>query len=84
VSVRVLFFASLKDALGCDEHLLEIGASLQMGALIDRLSAELGPEARSALTAESIRVAVNQELRNGAVEICDGDEVAFLPPVTGG
>jgi molybdopterin synthase sulfur carrier subunit len=84
VSVRVLFFASLKDTLGRDELLLETDAPMQLSAFIDRLADDLGADAREALTAESVRVAVNQELLNGEVAIHDGDEVAFLPPVTGG
>ena len=84
MSVRVLFFASLRDSLGCDEHMLEMNAPMELSAFIDRLAAELGAAAREALTAESVRIAVNQELLNGTTRICDGDEVAFLPPVTGG
>lgn len=98
MSVRVLFFASLRDALGCDEHTLKVDAPMELSVFIDRLSSELGPAAREALTAESVRIAVNQELLNGSLFsregslssregstlIRDADEVAFLPPVTGG
>ena len=39
----------------------------------------------AALTAENVRIAVNQEFIDGeAAELRSGDEVAFLPPVTGG
>jgi molybdopterin synthase sulfur carrier subunit len=79
-----LFFASLKDSLGRDEHLLEMNAPMELSIFIDRLAAELGAAAREVLTAESVRIAVNQQLLNDTVRICDGDEVAFLPPVTGG
>lgn len=84
MSVRVLFFASLRDELGCGELALEIDAPIELSVFIDRLSAKLGAVARAALTAESVRIAVNQELINGPMMICDADEVAFLPPVTGG
>jgi molybdopterin synthase sulfur carrier subunit len=33
---------------------------------------------------ESLLVAVNMEYAKGDVELKDGDEVAFFPPVTGG
>lgn len=32
----------------------------------------------------SIRVAVNAELRHGNAPLADGDEIAFLPPMSGG
>jgi molybdopterin synthase sulfur carrier subunit len=33
---------------------------------------------------QRLRAAVNQEHTNWSAEICDDDEVAFFPPVTGG
>jgi len=36
------------------------------------------------LTAENVRVAVNQEMVNGDLQVRNGDEIAFFPPVTGG
>lgn len=32
----------------------------------------------------TVRVAVNQEYADLAQQVKDGDEIAFLPPVTGG
>jgi len=84
MSVTVLFFASLKETLGRERLSIELPVKLELSAFIDRLAEELGPQAHQALTAESVRVAVNQELLNGSGVIGDGDEVAFLPPVTGG
>ena len=34
--------------------------------------------------AENVKVAVNQALISGPIVLTDGDEIAFLPPVTGG
>jgi molybdopterin converting factor small subunit len=36
------------------------------------------------LTAENIRIAVNQNIIGEDIGVTDGDEVAFFPPVTGG
>jgi molybdopterin synthase sulfur carrier subunit len=84
MTVRVLFFASLKEAVGCESLSIDLPEQLELSAFIDRLAEQLGAHAHQALTSESVRVAVNQELRNGPQVISDGDEVAFLPPVTGG
>jgi sulfur-carrier protein len=85
VSVEVKFFASLKEAAGCDAIRLELNSSsCELPELIAMLKARLSSAAFTALTAESVRVALNQELQNGPFIITSGDEVAFLPPVTGG
>jgi molybdopterin synthase sulfur carrier subunit len=36
------------------------------------------------MTADSLLVAVNQEVTDWSQQIKDGDEIAFFPPVTGG
>ena len=84
MSIRVLFFASLRDTIGQSECELDAVEALDLSRLLEQLAERFGPSALEALTAESVRVAVNQELRNGSALIRDGDEVAFLPPVTGG
>ncbi|MGB1686261.1 MAG: MoaD/ThiS family protein [Pseudomonadales bacterium] len=48
------------------------------------LAVEKGENWREALTAENVRVAVNQELVKGNPRVKPGDEIAFFPPVTGG
>lgn len=62
------------------------GSSLRLNALLAALKPALGADGYAALTAENVRIAVNQEFVEGAarVELKPGDEVAFLPPVTGG
>ena len=37
-----------------------------------------------ALLDPSVRIAVNAELGHGNAPIADGDEIAFLPPMSGG
>jgi MoaE-MoaD fusion protein len=81
VRIQVLFFGQLKDATGCAERSLEVEAGATAGAVFDRLAGE--HERLGALKA-SILMAVNQEYATGAVVLKEGDEVAFLPPVSGG
>ena len=84
VDTRILFFASLREATGTDELKVSIAAPVTLDELLGRLRDRLPEAAMSALTAENVRLAVNQTLLNGPVTIRPGDEVAFLPPVTGG
>ena len=79
--VRVLYFASLRERAGadCDEIDLPAGASLlDAVASATRLRPGIG-----ALDA-SIRYARNLELSDTSTLLADGDEVALLPPVSGG
>ena len=84
MSVRVLFFASLKDALGRDEITLELTEPVPLEDLLGLLRPCLPAAGFAALTADNVRVAVNQTLAASVVQIAPGDEIAFLPPVTGG
>ena len=84
MSVRVLFFASLKDALGTDEITLELTEPVSLEGLLGSLRPCLPAAGYTALTAVNVRVAVNQTLAADVPQIVPGDEVAFLPPVTGG
>ncbi len=87
--IRVLFFASLREAAGMDAwtYSPDVAASpLRLSSVLAALKPALGPDGYAALTAENVRIAVNQEFVDGAarIDLKSGDEVAFLPPVTGG
>lgn len=72
----VLFLGRLQDAAGAGERSVEYQADV--AALIDSFEAGLA----DALRSDKVRVAVNGVF--GATALADGDEVAFLPPVSGG
>ena len=82
--VEVLFFASLREEVGRATLSLPLDQPVALPQLLARLQDCLSATACAALTAGSVRVAINQELVSGAVVVRPGDEVAFLPPVTGG
>lgn len=84
MTVKIVFFANLREALGVDSVDLQISGSCSVSALISQLADRQSPEWLDMLTAENIRVAVNQDMINEDVDVVDGDEVAFFPPVTGG
>jgi molybdopterin converting factor subunit 1 len=83
-NVEVLFFADLRESVGRERIEVRAGSAPSVSGLLRHLGDLLGAQASAALTAESVRVAVNQELISGDVVLAPGDEVAFLPPVTGG
>ena len=84
VSVKVVFFASIREELDCSELRLELPSGSRITALINHLTEHHGEPWQQALTAENVRIAVNTELTREDCEVEDGDEVAFFPPVTGG
>jgi molybdopterin converting factor subunit 1 len=79
--VRVLYFGVLKDAFGRDGEAMELvdGASVA-----DLIAVCRGRYAGAAGVWGSMAVAVNQEYARAGAVLKDGDEVALLPPVSGG
>lgn len=79
--VKVLFFGRLKEIVGQAEDSIEIADGAPIEALFSRYGAS-HPELarfRSSLVASR-----NQEFAAWATPLHTGDEVAFLPPVSGG
>jgi molybdopterin synthase sulfur carrier subunit len=78
--VKLVFIGRLEDIAGAPERLVQSASSL------DALLAGLEPDLASALRGDRVRLAVNGRVvvDRGAVVLADGDELAFLPPVSGG
>jgi len=82
--VKVLYFASLREALGSAGEELALPAGVAtLGALRDHLAARGGPWVALTQT-KNLRCAVNQRMVGFDAAVSDDDEVAFFPPVTGG
>ena len=82
MSVKVLYFASLKEALSMSGETVELPADVAtVGALRDWLVAQGREELASA---KNLRCAVNQNMAGLDAAVKEGDEIAFFPPVTGG
>lgn len=79
--IKVLFFGLLKDVCGRAEDALELPAGSTTGSVFEHY-AESIPKLRG--MAASIVLARNQEFAKPVDLLSDGDEVALLPPVSGG
>jgi MoaE-MoaD fusion protein len=81
MQVRVLFFGQLKDIVGVAQE----DAELSEGAHVEDLFERYGRRfPKLAEFRPSIAASVNQEYATWRSPLTSGDEVAFLPPVSGG
>lgn len=81
ITLRVLFFARLADLAGRRETSLTLPAAATAGDALDRLVAayrDLAP------LRHQIALAVNMAYVPAAEILRDGDELALIPPVSGG
>ena len=79
--LRIVYFALLRERLGRSEEALELAAGSTVADAVAALTARhavLGGLSRSLL------LAVNQALVPADFPLSDGDELALLPPVSGG
>jgi molybdopterin converting factor subunit 1 len=79
--VKVLFFGMLKDITGRAEDQLDLENGATLGRVFDHYSSRF-PRLRE--MAGSILLARNQEFAEPSAPLAGGDEIAFLPPVSGG
>ena len=81
--VRVLYFGVLTEAFCCREATVE----LQLGATVAELVSVLQADSSNQTSEElwsRLAVAVNREYAKREDVLREGDEVALLPPVSGG
>jgi len=84
MSLKIVYLARLRDAFGCSTESLDAGANPTLEALLGNLRARGGAWAHELAAGRAVRVAINHDLASGPTALRDGDEIAFLPPVTGG
>jgi len=83
--VTLLYFAWVRQKIGKGEEQLALPASVHDVASLMAHLKTCGPGYADAFADPSrLRVAVNQRHGGFDVQITEGDEVAFFPPVTGG
>ena len=86
VTVRLVYLARLRDAFGASgESFAVAGDPPTVATLLAALRARGGAWSDELAGGHTeVRVAVNHELAPAATVLAQGDEVALLPPVTGG
>jgi molybdopterin converting factor subunit 1 len=81
MQVSVLFFGMARDLTGVAQESLDVPEGECLGYLWGKCEARFP---RLSEIAGSLVTAVNQEIADRSRRLRDGDEVAFLPPVSGG
>jgi molybdopterin synthase sulfur carrier subunit len=82
VTVRVLYFAGLRDALGISEELIVLPDGVRSVA---DLANHLATRHKAYAERRShVRIARNEAFASEDEAIHDGDVVALIPPVAGG
>jgi molybdopterin synthase catalytic subunit/molybdopterin converting factor small subunit len=81
MQVRILFFGVLKDLTGRGSDLLNLPEHATLGDVFIHYE-EIAP--RLGELAASIAISINQEFAGPDSQLKEGDEIAFLPPVSGG
>lgn len=74
--VRIRLFAGLRERAGASEIELELPDGARVSDALDRM--------RSLTDGVRVVMAVNQEYASGEAELHAGDELALIPPVSGG
>lgn len=81
MEVEVRFFATLRDTVGAKEMRVEVPEGATVGTLLDRLASKFpGFDAHR----RTLLTAVNLEFEGPEHGLRAGDEVALMPPVSGG
>lgn len=77
MSIKVLFFASLREQFGQQQVTLDHSPEVDVAAIWSQVSDGLAMP-------DNTLCAINMEYVKPDTRVHDGDEVAFFPPVTGG
>jgi molybdopterin converting factor subunit 1 len=81
INVQVRFFAGHRDIVGCSTLLVELEPGTSLGVLWRMLSEQYP---RLAAYTGRVLFARNQEFADPTTLLVNGDEVSFIPPVSGG
>ena len=81
IRVKVLFFGRLKEAAGAAEEFVELAPGSRIE---DLFAAFIARRPELARYRSSLVASRNQEFAAWSTSLDSGDEIAFLPPVSGG
>jgi len=77
---RLLFFGRLRDSIGTGALTAALPDHVRDTETLRSWLGARHPDLRDS----SVRIAVNAELAPGNAAVADEDEIAFLPPMSGG
>ncbi len=73
---KLLYFGRLAEAVGRADQDLQLGRDMRMAGDLRRL--------HPALAGPHVKVVINKSVARDDAPVTDDDEIAFLPPVSGG
>ena len=83
INLRVLFFAKTRDLSGLNEAKIEVENNLQVLELLDKICVTFNLN----IIKSSVILAINEQYCDDLSErlqLKEGDEVAVIPPISGG
>lgn len=80
MQVTILTFGATRDILGVDR----MNRLIEPGLTVESLKQDLQNEFPRLVGLNSLFIAVNEEYAKHGTVLQDGDEVALIPPVSGG
>jgi len=81
--ITVKYCASLRTVAGKEEERFDLGSETTLEKLSDEIS-KTAPKISEMIRGNNLMVSVNLDVVQSGAIIKDGDEVAFLPPFSGG
>ncbi|HMN66028.1 MAG: molybdopterin converting factor subunit 1 [Burkholderiaceae bacterium] len=85
MTVTILYFAGLREALGTGRETVDLPAGVATAAQLRAwLRSRGGAWAEALAEGRAIRIAIDQAMARADTPVRQGAEVAFFPPVTGG
>ncbi len=81
--ITVKYFANLKQMAGKEEERFDLGKETTLDQVWDAISQTL-PQIAALIKEKKIMVSVNYEVVSPDAVVHDGDEIALLPPFSGG
>jgi len=81
VAIHARFFARLREQAGTDSETVHVPQRSTVG---DVYAALRGAHPALESNLDAVRPAINQEFSSWDTVVGEGDEVAFIPPVSGG
>jgi molybdopterin converting factor subunit 1 len=81
IRITILYFASVKDITGVKKETMDLTPNTSIKKLLAKISLSY-PDIKSILNV--VKISVNYKMIDMNTILKDGDEVALLPPVSGG